>query len=692
MCKSIKRGLVMLIAFAMVVMYMPATPVYAASRTTATVSTQKQLAKALKKKSIKTITISTSKKTSLAIPKGNYKSKKITVKGKKLTVTNKGRIGKVTVRSAVKFSQSGRSSSINDQADDSYLVLNKNSDTDNVNTSGEDIRIIDNAKTDITADDSVTAIIGSGAEGTTVDLNDEGTESSVLNKSDNNVKLDVDDESNNLSPGATYNGMQSDNSQVDESNPFKNFCGMTQSGSLSLEIHGYGNFASMSSDSRIHGWYHNMTTGTDYECFFIIDGRNVAVEHVYNPNYEKNYKGDAAFEITATDGTSMTIKSTNDTYGDNGTEYKFQYDTNSNNNNSSGSTVDQDNPLKIFSGCTSSYPLDLEIHGCGMFSNMSQGNSIHGWYRNNTTGTAYECRYIVNGSSVTTEHIDNCNYEKNYLGNAAFEITAHTDSSVTMKSTNNVYGDEGTSYVFWTSVSSGSVETDNPLKPFSSTYKSGILRLTIHGSGEYSSMSHGNAIHGWYQNLETGTNYETRMVVEGDKIYCTHISNSYCEKAYKGDAEFKIISSDTNSITLQSNSNVYGDEGQTYTFSKNDPNGVNGPSAVADDNPLKIFSTESKCGKLNLEIHGHGEGSELSYGYHVHGWYHNSATKTAYECWFDVEGNNVVAKYYENKTCEKNYKGDAAFEITASSKKSVTMKSTNNIYADEGTVYSFKAN
>ena len=696
MSTSIKRVFILFMAFAMVIMFMPETAVHAAgkSKTKATVSTQKQLSKALKTKRIKTITISTSKKKSITIPKGNYKSKKITVKGKKLTVVNKGKTGRITVYSVTKFTQAGSSTNITDTADDSYLVLNKGSDTDTVKTSGEDMRIVDNASTDIKSTNSATTIVGNGAEGTTVDLDGDGTQSSVINNGDEEIKLDVDKDRNNLPPGDIYTGNKGDNSnvQVNDTNPLKNFCGLVKSGSLSLDIHGFGKLATMSTDDKIHGWYHNMATQTDYECYFFLDGNDITAERIENANFEKNYKGDATFAIVAMDSTSMTIKSTTDIYGDNGSEYQFYYDAGFDAASDSTAGVAADNPLKIFSGGISSYPLNLEIHGSGVLSNMSHGNRIHGWYNNKTTATAYECNYIVDGNKVKAELIENVNYNKNYLGDAEFEITDSTDKYVTMRSINNVYGDEGTSYTFrtWDSSDwSGPVAADNPLKIFSDLTKSGDLGLDIHGCGMFSDISHGYRTHGWYHNYATGTDYETWMLVDGDTIHCTYIENTTHEKNYKGDAEFKIINSDSTHITVQSSNDVYGDIGTEYIFVTK---GID-PAVVDENNPLRIFSGPTVCDNLRLEIHGLGSESYPNGGYKVHGWYHNKSTGTAYQCFYIVVGNIMTVEHIdEYNKHQKNYLGDAKFEIISSTLESITVKSINNIYGDEGTVYTFDIN
>lgn len=697
MSASIKRVFILFMAFAMVIMFMPATAVHAAgkSKTKATVSTQKQLNKALKTKRIKTITISTTKKKSITIPKGNYKTKKIAVKGKKLAVVNKGKTGRITVFSAISFTQSGSSSMVSVDADDSNLVLKEGSETDTVKNTGEDVRILDNASTDIVSKDSATVIVGQGAENTSVDMSGNGTQSSVINTSDNSIDLDVDDTSNNLAPGDVYSGTGSGSTstQIDKNNPFRNFSSMVKSGSLSLEIHGYGKFASMSSDTRIHGWYYNLTTNTHYECYFVIDGNNIVVERIENPVHEENYQGNATFELVGSDSSSMTIRSTCSNYGDEGTEYQFYYDcTSAEDEDSVDGTVD--NQLKIFSGCVSSYPLTLEIHGCGMFSKMSHGNKVHGWYRNDSTDTAYECFYIVDGNKVKAACVENTNYNKNYKDDAEFEITDSSSTSVTMRSTNNVYGDVGTTYTFKTSSiedSTGEVAPDNPLKIFSGSVEYGSLKMEIHGSGAHSYLSHGNKIHGWYYNSTTGTAYEAWLLVDGDSIQCSRIVNKGYEKKYLGDAEFKIIASDSTSVTLQSMNNVYGDEGATYKLTaKSSQDDTEEP--VTSDNPLKLFSGYSRDGNLSLDIHGSGQFSYLSHGNRIHGWYYNYATNTEYEAWMSIDGDTLKCTHTVNiSKYEKNYKGNAEFQIIAKDSISMTIKSMNNFYGDEGTTYTLMA-
>lgn len=46
--------------------------------------------------------------------------------------------------------------------------------------------------------------------------------------------------------------------------------------------------------------------------------------------------------------------------------------------------------------------------------------------------------------------INNSNHNKNYLGMAEFQIVDYNNKSITLKSMNNVYGDEGKTYVFTT--------------------------------------------------------------------------------------------------------------------------------------------------------------------------------------------------------------------------------------------------
>ena len=43
--------------------------------------------------------------------------------------------------------------------------------------------------------------------------------------------------------------------------------------------------------------------------------------NVENKNYTKNYLGDAEFEVVSRNGTQVVIRSINNIYGDEGTEY-----------------------------------------------------------------------------------------------------------------------------------------------------------------------------------------------------------------------------------------------------------------------------------------------------------------------------------------------------------------------------------
>ena len=57
---------------------------------------------------------------------------------------------------------------------------------------------------------------------------------------------------------------------------------------------------------------------------------------------------------------------------------------------------------------------------------------------------------MTHGSMLYVTYINNSNHNKNYLGMAEFQIVDYNNESITLKSMNNIYGDEGKTYVFTT--------------------------------------------------------------------------------------------------------------------------------------------------------------------------------------------------------------------------------------------------
>ena len=78
----------------------PTTYVQASS--SKTVTSQKQLEKALSNKNVKVIEIKTSKKITLKIPKGNY-NKKITLNSPNASIVNNGKFNGITVNNLSKI-------------------------------------------------------------------------------------------------------------------------------------------------------------------------------------------------------------------------------------------------------------------------------------------------------------------------------------------------------------------------------------------------------------------------------------------------------------------------------------------------------------------------------------------------------------------------------------------------------------
>lgn len=96
------------------------TEVYGASNAV-TVSTQKQLDKALKDKKVKKITVKTKSKKSLSIKKGSYTAKTLVIQGAKLTIKNAGKFKAIKVADAASYKEAAKNNSIT--VTDSKLTL-----------------------------------------------------------------------------------------------------------------------------------------------------------------------------------------------------------------------------------------------------------------------------------------------------------------------------------------------------------------------------------------------------------------------------------------------------------------------------------------------------------------------------------------------------------------------------------------
>lgn len=96
------------------------TEVYGASNAV-TVSTQKQLDKALKDKKVKKITVKTKSKKSLSIKKGSYTAKTLVIQGAKLTIKNAGKFKAIKIADAASYKEAAKNNSIT--VTDSKLTL-----------------------------------------------------------------------------------------------------------------------------------------------------------------------------------------------------------------------------------------------------------------------------------------------------------------------------------------------------------------------------------------------------------------------------------------------------------------------------------------------------------------------------------------------------------------------------------------
>ena len=557
--------------------------------------------------------IKTGAKKTFTIGKKKYTNKQIVLNAGKATLKNRGALKSVTVASGKELVQNGYAEKITTKAKGVNVVFNagaragsltvagndstvdlkkkssvrtlkikgkeagvhigKRSTVKNVLITGKDARIQDDDNTNIKAENSFTAMVNGSSTVTDVDLDGEGIYSSVINRTGKSIDLEIDEDAVELSPGEVYS----------MTNPFKKFSGMLKCGNVCLEVHGSGNPLKWTKKKKVHGWYHNIATGTDYECYYISKNSVITVKRIKNKNYERNYLGNARFKIVGHDDDSITLASANNKYGDKGTKYTFINAESSYQRDPGKDPVSTGNPLRLFGGFTNTDKgVCLAIHGTGVFANMSGGNMIHGWYLNTNTGTEYECWFVVNGNCIAVSHIENTRCEKNFLGEASFEIVSANNGGIVLRSTNSVYGDEGTEYTFSNGTmatpqtppqappqtpGTSAVDPNNPFIIFSGIAVSGKgLNLEIHGNGPAADLSEGNRIHGWYRNTNTGTEYECWFVVDNNSVTAVKNEDQMNERNYCGDATFEITAHDNTGVTLKSTCNTYGDEGTEYTF------------------------------------------------------------------------------------------------------------------------------
>lgn len=428
-------------------------PVYAGTARSISVRTQTQLNHALKSKHVKTIKVTQGSK-SLVIPKSGRSRAAVQVNAKDLHLKVRGRTGKLTINNARSVDVSGAAPSVRISGRDTGLILQRRAKVKNVSINGNGIRVQSSTDADIQSTGKHTNIqLRHGAENTDVDLTGSGSVSSVMNNTSSDVDLNIDDSNNILHVGSVYSGTdgnsEKQSSPLADDNPLRNYQGVVNDGFLSLEIHGCGTYSKLSCNERVHGWYHNSSTGTDYECYFNVNGDTIETEHHNNPYYEKNYLGNAAFRIVERTDSGITLQSMNNIYGDEGTTYTFSTDPNENKIKTNNEPIDSSNPLYPFTGRTESGALSLDIHGSGAFSSYSSGNKVHGWYQNSDTNSNFECHYIVNGDIITVQALVNNPRNQGCRGDATFRIISDTADALTLQSTSDTYGDNGQTYVFY---------------------------------------------------------------------------------------------------------------------------------------------------------------------------------------------------------------------------------------------------
>lgn len=116
------RALAAALAFSTVFGISAPTDVYAAAKTV-TVSTQKDLNAALKDNKVKKIIIKSPAKKSFTVKKGSYQKKILIVNGAKLNVTNAGKFKSVTIKDALKYTETARNNAVKVTDDKLTLVI-----------------------------------------------------------------------------------------------------------------------------------------------------------------------------------------------------------------------------------------------------------------------------------------------------------------------------------------------------------------------------------------------------------------------------------------------------------------------------------------------------------------------------------------------------------------------------------------
>ena len=174
-----------------------------------TVSTQKQLDKALKSSKYTKITIKSSAKKTLKIKSGKYTKKQLVVKGSKLTVSNAGQFKSVTITDASKYTEAAKNNKITVSDKKLSLVLDKKASVKSikitkasaaitisgkctkvtpVTVTGKSAKLTSSVGVKVTASANATITLKKGAEKSTVKIGKNATVK-VVNKIKKTIKV-----------------------------------------------------------------------------------------------------------------------------------------------------------------------------------------------------------------------------------------------------------------------------------------------------------------------------------------------------------------------------------------------------------------------------------------------------------------------------------------------------------------------
>ena len=183
MRKSLKKVFAGVLAVAMVITAIPAQPVWAASKKTAVVSTQKELKQALKDGNIKKIKIKTKDATTFKLGKGKFTGKKLVVDAPNAKVENKGaEVKQIKLKDAGKWVEKAEGNHFVVTDTDSKIVVKKLASVENISYKGEgakaELKMQGTVKTvavekavDMVVTgkaENVTIAVAEGAKGTTI--------------------------------------------------------------------------------------------------------------------------------------------------------------------------------------------------------------------------------------------------------------------------------------------------------------------------------------------------------------------------------------------------------------------------------------------------------------------------------------------------------------------------------------------